>query len=175
MSVNFTIHGPFPVPTKPKKIKDDATIKQLAANKEFKEFWKDPDISPFAGAKGCYVFANAVGRGSKPVYVGQTNRSFKDECFSLHKRNLLNEFLSGCGKTGLQIFFVVLDKTRKDCREEIGACETFLIQKGKHANANLLNTRKLAATFSITDCHGDSKSGGKPTDSVMEFKKCLGL
>lgn len=169
MSVNFTIHGPFPVPTKQKKIKDGTTIKQLAANKEF---WNDPDVSPFAESKGCYVFANAVGRGSKPVYVGKTNRSFKDECFSLHKQKLLNDFLSCCGKTGLQIFFVVLDKTRKDCQDEIEDCETFLIQNCKHVD--LLNTRKLAATFSITDCHGDSKSGGKPTDSVRAFKKCLG-
>lgn len=173
MSVNFTIHGPFPVPTKQKKIKDGTTIKQLAANKEFKEFWKDPEVSPFAESKGCYVFANAVGRGSKPVYVGKTNRSFKDECFSLHKQKLLNDFLSCCGKTGLQIFFVVLDKTRKDCQDEIEDCETFLIQNCKHVD--LLNTRKLAATFSITDCHGDSKSGGKPTNSVRDFKKCLGL
>ncbi len=174
MTVNFTIHGPFPVPTKSKKIKGGSTtIKQLATNKEFKEFWKDPEVSPFAESKGCYVFANAVGRGSKPVYVGQTNRSFKSECFSHHKKSLLNDFLFGCGKTGLQIFFVVLDKTRKDCQDEIEDCETFLIQNCKHVD--LLNTRKLAATFSITDCHGDSKSGGKPTDSVRAFKKCLGL
>lgn len=172
MSVNFTIHGPFPVPTKSKKIKGGATIKQLAVDTEF---WKDPEVSPFAGAKGCYVFANAVGGGSKPVYVGQTNRNFKSECFSHHNKNLLNDFLSGCGKTGLQIFFVVLDKTRKNCRDEIEACETFLIQKCKHANADLLNTRKLAETFSITDFHGDSKGGGKPTNSVRDFKKCLRL
>lgn len=172
MSVNFTIHGPFPVPTKQKKIKGGATIKQLAVNTEF---WKDLEVSPFAGAKGCYVFANAVGGGSKPVYVGQTNRNFKSECFSHHNKNLLNDFLSGCGKTGLQIFFVVLDKTRKNSQDEIEACETFLIQKCKHANADLLNTRKLAETFSITDFHGDSKGGGKPTNSVRDFKKCLRL
>lgn len=168
MSVNFTIHGPFPVPTKNHKIKGGkVSIRQLDIKADL---WKQEPYSEFAEKKGCYVFANAVTRGSTPIYVGLTNRTFKEECFAIAKKTMLNDFLAGASKTGPQIYFVVAGK--KNCCEEIDLCETFLIQKCKEANENLLNVKKLSKKFTIKSFHGDkSKANG----SVLEFKKCLNI
>lgn len=172
MSVNFTIHGPFVVPTAPKKIKGGIiSIPQLKDVNA--TLWKSAPFSEYANKKGCYVFANAVTRGSKPIYVGKTNISFKDECFSTHKKAMLNDFLACATKTGLQIYFVVLNN-RKDCPEEIDLCETLLIQKCKDASKYLLNIRKLSEKFTIDGVHGP-KNPGKPTCDVLNFKKCLNI
>jgi hypothetical protein len=107
MPVNFTIHGPFDVPTKPKKIKGGKySIQQLGDVGA--SLWKDKDFSKYADKKGCYVFANAVTRGSNPIYVGRTNKSFKNECFATAKKAMLNDFLAEASKTGLKIYFVVV-------------------------------------------------------------------
>ncbi len=170
MSVCFTIHGPFVVPTKPKKIKGGkVTIQQLGDVGA--SLWKDKDFSKYADKKGCYVFANAVTRGSTPIYVGRTNKSFKNECFATAKKAMLNDFLAGASKTGLKLYFVVLEH-RKDCSEEIDFCETLLIQRCKKANPNLLNVKKLADKFTIKSFHGDTS---KAKNAVIEFKKCLNI
>ena len=169
MSVNFTIHGPFDVPTKAKKIKGGkASIRQIDI---YRNFWNSENFSEFANKRGCYVFANAVSKGSKPIYVGKTSNVFKNECFTPHKKVLLNDFLADALRTGLQIYFVVLENC-KNCSEEIDLCETLLIQKCKRANPKLLNVRKLAEKFTIKSFHGDtSRSNG----DVKSFKKCLNM
>jgi hypothetical protein len=129
------------------------------------------DFSKYADKKGCYVFANAVTRGSNPIYVGRTNKSFKNECFATAKKAMLNDFLAEASKTGLKIYFVVLEH-RKDCYEEIDLCETLLIQKCKKANENLLNIKKLAEKFTIKSFHGDTS---RAKNDVIEFKKCLNI
>lgn len=170
MPVNFTIHGPFDVPTKLKKIKGGKySIQQLGDVGA--SLWKDKDFSKYADKKGCYVFANAVTRGSNPIYVGRTNKSFKNECFATAKKAMLNDFLAEASKTGLKIYFVVLEH-RKDCFEEIDLCETLLIQKCKKANENLLNIKKLAEKFTIKSFHGDTS---RAKNDVIEFKKCLNI
>ena len=168
MSVNFTIHGPFDVPTKPKKIKGGKySIQQLGDVGA--SLWKNKDFSKYADRKGCYVFVNAVTRGSTPIYVGRTNKSFKSECFATAKKAMLNDFLAEASKTGLKIYFIILEH-RKDCYEEIDLCETLLIQKCKKANKNLLNIKKLAEKFTIKSFHGDTS---RAKNDVIEFKKCL--
>ena len=170
MPVNFTIYGPFDVPTKSKKIKGGKiTIRQLGDVGA--SLWKAKNFSRYADKKGCYVFANAVTRGSTPIYVGRTNKSFKQECFATAKKAMLNDFLASATKTGLQVYFVLLNN-RKDCSDEIDLCETLLIQKCKKANSNLLNVNKLAERFTIKSFHGDSS---RANNSVAEFKKCLNI
>jgi hypothetical protein len=169
MPVNFTIYGPFTVPTKTKSIKGGKVkIKQLDIGKNL---WKQDEFCDFAQKKGCYVFANAVTRGSTPIYVGKTTKSFKSECFATHKKAMLNDFLAEASKTGLQIYLIVLE-SRKDCSDEIDLCETFLIQKCYEVNKRLLNIRKLAAKFTIKSFHGEKS---KPTKAVSDFKKCLNI
>ena len=170
MPVNFTIHGPFDVPTKPKKIKGGTTtIRQLGDVGAF--LWKEKNFSKYADKKGCYVFVNAVTRGSTPIYVGRTNKTFKNECFATAKKAMLNDFLAEASKTRLKVYFIVLEH-RKDCFEEIDLCETLLIQKCKKANPNLLNVRKLAEKFTIKSFHGDTS---RANGDVTEFKKCLNI
>lgn len=169
MPANFTIHGPFVIPTKNRKLRGGKlSIRQLDVNANL---WKKQPFLDFADKKGCYVYANATGRGSTPIYVGLTNCSFKQECFSPTKKSLLNDFLANKGKTGPQIYFIVLN-ARKDCSEEIDLCETFLIQKCKEANENLLNVKKLAAKFTIKSFH---RNTSRANHDVTEFKKCLNL
>jgi len=121
--------------------------------------------------KSCYVFVNAVTRGSTPIYVGRTNKSFKNECFATAKRAMLNDFLAEASMTGLKVYFIVLGH-RKDCFEEIGLCETLLIQKCKKANPYLLNVKKLAEKFTIKSFHGDTS---RSNSDVKTFKKCLNI
>ena len=170
MPVNFTIYGPFTVPTKTKSIKGGKVkIKEL----DVVDLWTRDVFCNFAKRKGCYVFANAVSKGSIPIYVGLTNCSFKQECFSPTKKTLLNDFLADKRRTGLQIYFIVSD-SNKDCSEEIDLCETLLIKKCKAANKNLLNVKKIksAAKFTIKSFHGEKS---KPTKAVSDFKKCLNI
>ena len=170
MPVNFTIHGPYDVPTKNKKIKGGkTTIRQLGDVGA--SLWKDKIFSKYADKKGCYVFVNAVTRGSTPIYVGRTNKSFKNECFATAKKAMLNDFLTEASKTGLKVYFIVLNH-RKDCFEEIDLCETLLIQKCKKANPYLLNVKKLAEKLTIKSFHGDTS---RSSSDVKAFKKSLNI
>ena len=136
-------------------------------------FWKDENAKKIANHKGCYVFANASGTGFTPIYVGKTNKSFKSECFQMHKKTKIDDYLKNMGKSSLQIFFIVLERA-KEYFDEIDACESLLIQKCKKANPEILNVKKLKEPFTIEGIHG-SKPIGKPTTAVSKFKKCLNI
>ena len=112
MPVSFTIHGPFEVPTKPKKIKGGKiTIRQLGDVGA--SLWKEKFFSRYADKKGCYVFANAVTRGSTPIYVGRTNKCFKQECFATAKKAILNDFLAGATKNRLASLFCSVEQSKR--------------------------------------------------------------
>ena len=122
---------------------------------------------------GCYVFAFKASKGYKPVYAGKATKSFKQEVFTPHK---LNHFNTGLGhqKTGTPVlFFVCLNKTSGAVSESaIDEAESYLIQAGLAANADLLNDKKTkVATWSI---NGIVRSkAGKPSAAACELRKCI--
>ena len=122
---------------------------------------------------GCYVFAFKASKGYKPVYAGKATKSFKQEVFTPHK---LNHFNTGLGhqKRGTPVlFFVCLNKTSGAVSESaIDEAESYLIQAGLAANADLLNDKKTkVATWSI---NGIVRSkAGKPSAAACELRKCI--
>lgn len=156
--LKFSVYGPFKVPTKKKQIKGG---KSFAKELDLDGLWERPGFSEFSEKKGCYVFVNAVSKGAKPIYAGKTTKTFKQECFALQKKALLNDFLIKKEKTGLQIIFVVMEGHAKSCSEAIDSCETFLIQKSLKANKDLLNVQKCNKSYVINgldEGKGNSKS-----------------
>ena len=122
---------------------------------------------------GCYVFAFKASKGYKPVYAGKATKSFKQEVFTPHKLNHFNTGLGHQKKGTPVLFFVCLNKTSGAVSESaIDEAETYLIQAGLAANADLLNDKKTkVATWSI---NGIVRSkAGKPSAAACELRKCI--
>lgn len=122
---------------------------------------------------GCYVFAFKASKGYKPVYAGKATKSFKQEVFTPHKLNHFNTGLGHQKKGTPVLFFVCLNKTSGAVSESaIDEAESYLIQAGLAANADLLNDKKTkVATWSI---NGIVRSkAGKPSAAACELRKCI--
>ena len=122
---------------------------------------------------GCYVFAFKASKGYKPVYAGKATKSFKQEVFTPHKLNHFNTGLGHQKKETPVLFFVCLNKTSGAVSESaIDEAESYLIQAGLAANADLLNDKKTkVATWSI---NGIVRSkAGKPSAAACELRKCI--
>ena len=122
---------------------------------------------------GCYVFAFKASKGYKPVYAGKATKSFKlDLCSPLK----LIDLYSGLGHqmSGTPVLcFVCLNKTSGAVsKSAIDEAESYLIQAGLAANADLLNDKKTkVATWSI---NGIVRSkAGKPSAAACELRKCI--
>ena len=122
---------------------------------------------------GCYVFAFKASKGYKPVYAGKATKSFKQEVFTSHKLNHFNTGLGHQMRGTPVLFFVCLNKTSGAVSESaIDEAESYLIQAGLAANADLLNDKKTkVATWSI---NGIVRSkAGKPSAAACELRKCI--
>ncbi len=122
---------------------------------------------------GCYVFAFKASKGYKPVYAGKATKSFKQEVFTSHKLNHFNTGLGHQMRGTPVLFFVCLNKTSGAVsKSAIDEAETYLIQAGLAANADLLNDKKTkVATWSI---NGIVRSkAGKPSAAACELRKCI--
>ena len=122
---------------------------------------------------GCYVFAFKASKGYKPVYAGKATKSFKQEVFTSHKLNHFNTGLGHQMRGTPVLFFVCLNKTSGAVsKSAIDEAESYLIQAGLAANADLLNDKKTkVATWSI---NGIVRSkAGKPSAAACELRKCI--
>lgn len=164
----LNVKGPFTVPLK--KVKKRHFDGKCIELEKLDVFWSENGLGD---ARGCYIFVNEVGRGSTPIYVGQTKKSFSKECFEIHKKLKLNNFLADAGKTNLKLYFIVWPDCKVDSKilDEI---ETYLILQAKNANSNLLNDRKTAPKWTIQGIAGKN-SAGQPEKSVQNLKKCLNM
>ena len=110
------------------------------------DFWEDVDCTEIISSKkGVYIFANKVSHGFKPIYVGMTTKTFKNECFQAHKVNKLQAFFDNSLRTKLVLFFIVKESSRdaKDDDDVIADVESFFIYQAYMANEDLLNDRKI--------------------------------
>jgi hypothetical protein len=82
----FSVVGPFDVPFTKKKV--GRTINSANA----KEFWTSRPA--LAKKRGCYIFAFRAAKGMKPVYIGKATKTFEQEVFTDHKRNLASSLFS---------------------------------------------------------------------------------
>lgn len=171
----FVVKGYFEVPLR----------EVNAANRKGKEidsgrlndFWRYVDRAEnISSKKGVYIFANKVSHGFKPIYVGMTSKTFKNECFQAHKVNKLQNFFDNSLRTKLVLFFIVKESSRdaKDDDDVIADVESFFIYQAYMANENLLNDRKKDPEWSVQDVYRD-RTPGQPTMSVQNLKQCLNM
>lgn len=163
----FDVHGPFKVPLR--KEGRGAYLPHKCP-----EFWEAHPES--RSMLGCYLFALRAGKGYRPIYVGQTVRSFESECFADHK--IARHYAPALAKKGRGtpvIFFVVPERKRgKPNRRVIKELETFLIQVAATKNPQLSNVKENnAAKWGI--CGVVRGGQGKPTFDAQRFKKAIGV
>ena len=164
----FYVEGPFTVPCIAKghgKVVD---------TKRLKEFWEDLGENRSSGY-GCYVFGMQVGRGLVPIYVGKATRSFKQECFTLHKLLKINESLLHWKRGTTVLFLVPLERRRGRVNASlIATAEEFLIQNAVVRNPKLANVRGTEQeSWGIAGVLRGGK--GKPSASARDFKRMMGM
>ncbi len=120
--------------------------------------------------KGIYIFTNS---NKTPLYVGKTASSYGGECFTEHKRNLLNGYLKDNKVKNNQIIKIYFIYTREKFKkksdiiglsEKIDEMETHYILKGVDANAGLLNTRKIDRPWNCDELMEIFKKGRRQRD-----------
>jgi hypothetical protein len=163
----FKVHGPFDVPVEQKKFG-----KMILPG--CPGFWKHN--TKFQNEYGCYVFAIRAAKGYRPVYIGKTKKTFKQECFTDHKIGRhYNPSLLDTGKGTPVMFFLIPSlKKGKPNHKKISDLESFLIQIGVSRNPDLSNVQgrdeKLWGISGIMRC-----GKGKANNASKEFKKLMGL
>jgi hypothetical protein len=146
----YRVFGPCEIP------RDGTLVDSRAKGR----FWKDVEreYPRLSGAVGCYVFAIRAAKGSRPWYVGKTEKSsFKGETWSPHKLNLYNEALNQRGKGKPLLYFIArhtrggkFAKARKGGIGDIRALENLLIGTCLLRNSKLLNAKQTKHLRGIT-------------------------
>ena len=79
--MNFDVFGPFSIDRKKKRVDKNS----------LPEFWQKVNerMPGLSKACGCYLFATRASGGFTPWYIGKADkRSFEEECFDYHKRDM---------------------------------------------------------------------------------------
>lgn len=163
---SFYVVGPFEVPVT--KGKGGRVI----CSEDVKKFWTSNE--DLADERGCYVFAFRASKGFKPIYIGKTTKSFKQEAFTSHKLSKYAEGFSDQKRGTAVMFFVCAERTRGRVNAvAIDELESFLIQSGMAANPKLVNDRKKETE--AWTVNGLVRSRGKPSDAARDLRQCLSL
>jgi len=168
--ITFTVSKPQSVPLEKGRI----NLKQI------REIWDNN--GGLAAAVGCYIFAAPNPREREclmPLYVGRAAKSFRQECFALHKRYKLERFLSEHPSvTELWLYFIVhpaRDHYGENSLTAIEELEEYLIPVAYRANPNYL-LNKLLAHDDTWHVHGLTNVGkGKRSPHAAQLKTMLGL
>ena len=177
--MRYEVFGEFAVPRRVAR----SGKKTLDLNPEaLQEFWNnlDNDFSGLSSAKGCYVFAIRAGRGIKPWYVGQTKKSFKQECFTpvkqLHYLRALDQ-----SKKGTPILLLVARSTGKGKisrgsipKAEADFLEKMLIGMALGQNSRLLNKKDTKYLREIRVPGLVNSPPGPPSSAARSLKRTLG-
>ena len=165
----FRINGPFSIPVSRREAGREVDLSSLS------EFWDliGPDR---ALARGCYAFGIKTGRGVTPIYVGKATKTFRQECFALHKLRNVNSALLDYKRGRPVLFLAALDQRQGAPNlRAIKKLEIFLIQNALARNPNLLNIHHASPweDFVIAGVFGSGR--GKPSTSAKAFGRALGL
>jgi hypothetical protein len=118
VTTEFTIKGPFEVPTSLNRIR---TISRW----DRRALWEG-EAGEFADSIGCYVFTRKYANKFTPLYIGQTTKGFRDECFGPGKLGILQPELKG--HKMLHLFLLVSPIGGVVAARRIKELERFLIE-----------------------------------------------
>jgi len=164
---SFQIHGPFNLNYE--KRKGGRTL-------IFDDFWnEDSEASYLADRCGCYVFAIRVGGGIKPIYVGKSTKTFKQETINATNKHKYHSGFSDYAKGTPLLYFVVHPKAKgKNNAKQIGEIEDFLIQAGVARNPNIQNVKGIQKP--AWTIKGVVRSGaGKRSEAERNFAKLFDI
>ncbi|MCY4383387.1 MAG: hypothetical protein OXE44_09590 [Nitrospinae bacterium] len=176
----YETYGEFEVPRKqtPKgKVFDDST-------KVINDFWEmvDQQTPGLSKAQGCYVFAIKASKGIKPWYVGQTKKTFKDECFQPQKKAHYNNVINNTGKGTPVMILVARHTSEKKTKlskalplSEANFVEQLLISQSLSANSELVNTKNTSFIKKIQIPGVLNSPKGKPSIGAKLLKSLLGI
>ena len=162
----FSVHGPFRVPSRDKHI--ERTVQRT--------FWAASELTGLASERGCYVFALVKqGGGIKPLYVGQTRSDFKSECFDYHKLVLLNDGIRKQSGT-LMLYLVKHEKGGRGriSGSDLTDLEHRLIGLAYKQNPELLNVKGTKGRPPAVNRGIDKPHRGSPSDAERDFKRLIG-
>ena len=162
----FSVHGPFSVPSRDKHI--ERTVQRT--------FWATSELAGLATERGCYVFALVTrGGGIKPLYVGQTRGDFKGECFDYHKLVILNDGIRR--QSGRLVLYLVKHEKSGHGRisgSDLTDLEHRLIGLAYKQNPNLLNVKGTKGRPPAVIRGIDKPHRGSPSDAEKDFKRLIG-
>ena len=176
MKATFYFTGPYSVCMK----KVTNSYYRMSSNQ--RELWaiikKDLDLQSesMTKYKGIYIFTNS---NKTPIYIGKTTSGYGNECFTLHKRKLVNEYLKNHGIYYRQVIYISFIYTsfkpknkseRIKFSEKIDEMETHYILKGIEANKYLLNTRKIKRPWNCDELKNIFKKGKRKKNSPQKVK-----
>ena len=143
--------------------------------KEHTNLFKSDLSEKIRNGKGIYIFGMTVTKGITPCYVGKTNNSFENECFTGRNLNIYNgQILAYKRKHKPFLFFLVYQyqKNHKISNKIIKELEKYVINLALEKNSHLANIQGAGKSerFYI-DCGGSS--GGRPTKEGSFFKKMM--
>lgn len=173
--MNFEIFGPFKIERKSKRV-DKAALPA---------FWEkvDEQMPGLSAACGCYMFATSAGGGFTPWYIGKAEkRSFADECFDYHKRDIYDDVLAE--RKGTPVLFLVakMTGTKNRCAQpgkngyrEVEYVESLLIGTALKKNAGLMNIKKtgFAKNLIVPGLMNTPRGEGRKP-SVRDFCRAIG-
>ncbi len=173
----FLVGGPFEVP-----IIGPANNRSLAPKADREPFWQY--LAPEWGDRiGCYVFGLRRAKGILPVYVGQTKKSFRDECFNPSNYEKLHSNLRDRVGT-LVLFLTGYDRARANSNDSvIDDLERYLIESARERLMAIGQSELLANRihnsrdrgFAIQGVHRDPASGRRQNMASRKFASALGL
>lgn len=160
------MHGPFKVPV-------NCAGGEKSLNGKVKSTFWNGEASYLEHAKGCYVFARQAGKGFTPLYVGQTKKTFKGECFNAYNQVNLADVISGIKGT-LVLFLLEYEASGGPVNKRaINDLERHLVETALLKNKDLIN-KKLTANGPSFLIRGVHVTPGKPSASALTFKKAMG-
>ncbi len=175
----YETYGEFEVPRKQStkgKVFNDST-------KVLNDFWDmvDQKIRGLSTARGCYIFAIKAGKGIKPWYVGQTKKTFRDECFQPQKKAHYNNVINDTAR-GTPVMILVARHTSENKTKlsktlppkEADFVEQLLISQALSANPNLVNTKNTRYIKDIKIPGVLNSPKGKPSVGAKLLKSLLG-
>jgi hypothetical protein len=168
--VQFVVKGPFEVPLR-KGVAGGTYIDEERLE-EIRAQSPDHVIKP-----GCYVFACSAPRGTLPVYVGQASKNIFKEAFNDRNVKNINNYLSYRKRGRIELYVIHQNSVKGDTGNKtcIDDIEDFLIGYASRRNGNLLNIHGTRTSqWSIVGV-ANHTNGGKPGNSVMTFKKMMGM
>ncbi len=176
----YETYGEFAVPRKPTpkgKVFDDS-------KKVLNDFWDvvDHEIPGLSKARGCYIFAIKAGRGIKPWYVGQTKKTFRDECFQPQKKAHYNNVINDTAKGTPVMLLVARHTSEKKTKlsktlpvKEADFVEQLLISSALSANSDLVNTKNTRYIKKIKIPGLLNSPPGNPGGKASLLRSVLGI